>query len=1511
MICLYEKTETNFTYNGLGTLEPIECSFLPSINGVWTLKMTLPVDPEGKSNLIENDKIIKVTDIDCIEEQTSDYQLFRIYDFRKEQNYVYVTALPVGLDARFDTFVRSLKLYNKTAAGALSDINNLSNKYTVSGSGYDSTVKSAEFENANIISILNGEESFVTTWDGEICYDNYNLKVNHRLGTNSTPLDVRYGKNIMGMSYDLDASNVITRLYPKAKSGELLNAIADYKIANEQYVDAENASDYPIPHIYYCEAPYNLVQLSDDGSQEYTASHELYEEIKILTAAWLRESLTNDSVYDGLLNEIELDWILNNYAATSTNDGFIGIAEHIARNIWTNEYHNILSETVKTLIYNAIKAGFDEVLKNTESEFYLGVATKSWRNNFYSYTWDVNGEFRVRAEEDDVAWIYATSKWHQIGEDGYATGVTDSAKWKWYKKKVNGVTIKRYGNKKKNRYLHSQWWKINDVWYWFNANGEGKKGAWLNNTYNEYFDEAEIDYSGSDHTIYEMLLPICIAGEVDLFTLLYRQMTIYCAYLFETDKLSFPTIKLEIDMVDLSRTEEYKDYSYLERIHLGNEVRVYNPRLMPEPSIVRVIGLTYDVLKKCNTEITIGITESSVINLLNSIGQSKETKYVAGDGITIENNVIKVNPPATPYLEDVIVNGASVVRNHKAYLDLDEMGIDESIDVLYGEEAPDDETDGEDKDFYFTLIDNTPQIDEVDYVKYNNMSITSYTVNADGTHNITMQGQKSSVGMIETVDSAYYSGYPYPAWTFNPALSGTWGGWQYGDSWVTAEFQQAEILTKLELKLSITNQETRTAYYAVEGSVSADSPVWTNILKNRTEIALDPNIGEDTVLSFELDDSQAYSILRIRKIGGDYVYCSPKNVIIYSRIGDKHYRSSDYAERVDIPLKNMVVGKSYTLGIDIQYGEGTEFDTGAVSYVSIGGDKRTIYNSYDVQTNNFTFTYSEGDELIICIYQTVGEFTITANSTSMGTDYYLGDLYNKYEDKWFRYKPKEMIGATAISDGESGTVPKPTIADKDKFFKGDGTWAEAGTPITPNPTGTATATMEKISVDGTVYDFASAVSNLMDVDLTNLANGQILKYNSTTQKWESEAESGGASAVSDLTDVKLTNLADKEILEWDAVAEKWKNVANSGGGGGNALILDAQIYSLEEKQVGVWTDGKPLYQKTVWHTTNIINKAWNDVFIADNIEKLVDIEGHWYLNSDGTSVRLPIEYLNGNDRATYLYSKSDITSYNYVGVYPYFNGFDNRIDGVLLTVLYTKTTDRAGSGGYQAYGFSPIIYSEEEREVGVWIDNKPLYAKSFQKQLTPNSANIDVSDLDIENGWIYDGFYDIGVTNLGLNENLASNLYTYTHLNNELNPPYIDCFCAGFNNSTVYVTILYTKTTDVAGSGSYNTLGVPTVHYSENEQVIGTWIDGKPLYQRVYDFSSSVQIATNGTDISSYVDNLATIKYIIDAHVVSEAYQQSMNVLCYKNSNEGKIYAYGFRADSWDKIIIQYTKTTD
>lgn len=47
--------------------------------------------------------------------------------------------------------------------------------------------------------------------------------------------------------------------------------------------------------------------------------------------------------------------------------------------------------------------------------------------------------------------------------------------------------------------------------------------------------------------------------------------------------------------------------------------------------------------------------------------------------------------------------------------------------------------------------------------------------------------------------------------------------------------------------------------------------------------------------------------------------------------------------------------------------------------------------------------------------------------------------------------------------------------------------------------------------------------------------------------------SGGASAMSDLTDVELTNLADGQILKYDSTNQEWVNANESGGGSSGIL----------------------------------------------------------------------------------------------------------------------------------------------------------------------------------------------------------------------------------------------------------------------------------------------------------------------------------------------------------------------
>lgn len=58
IINLYDKSETDFTHNGIMVLQPIEAIVTEEINGDYSLKLTMP----RGSQRIENEQIIKSTD---------------------------------------------------------------------------------------------------------------------------------------------------------------------------------------------------------------------------------------------------------------------------------------------------------------------------------------------------------------------------------------------------------------------------------------------------------------------------------------------------------------------------------------------------------------------------------------------------------------------------------------------------------------------------------------------------------------------------------------------------------------------------------------------------------------------------------------------------------------------------------------------------------------------------------------------------------------------------------------------------------------------------------------------------------------------------------------------------------------------------------------------------------------------------------------------------------------------------------------------------------------------------------------------------------------------------------------------------------------------------------------------------------------------------------------------------------------------------------------------------------
>jgi len=80
----------------------------------------------------------------------------------------------------------------------------------------------------------------------------------------------------------------------------------------------------------------------------------------------------------------------------------------------------------------------------------------------------------------------------------------------------------------------------------------------------------------------------------------------------------------------------------------------------------------------------------------------------------------------------------------------------------------------------------------------------------------------------------------------------------------------------------------------------------------------------------------------------------------------------------------------------------------------------------------------------------------------------------------------------------------------------------------------------------------TVLANLTDVDLNNLADGQIIAYDSTTQKWKNIT---GGNSIAGLSDVSLTNLSANQLLRYNATTQKWENYSLSAATSSNMGLV--------------------------------------------------------------------------------------------------------------------------------------------------------------------------------------------------------------------------------------------------------------------------------------------------------------------------------------------------------------------
>lgn len=231
MIQIYKKKNTNFSKNGDSPIFPSSAVVNAELNGAWTLELEHLIDDGGIWKLIEEEAVIKVPSF-------NGDQLFHVRKIEKSDSGIEAKAEPIFLDAKDDCFLTDVRPTGKNGQQALDIMCAANKKYTAESNITRATT--AYYQYKNLISAINGDDSnsFVNRWGGEILYDNYKVIINERVG-GDYGVELLYGKNIKadGLTEEIDMSDVVTRIYPKAYNG--------YKMSKNGYVDSPLIDNYP------------------------------------------------------------------------------------------------------------------------------------------------------------------------------------------------------------------------------------------------------------------------------------------------------------------------------------------------------------------------------------------------------------------------------------------------------------------------------------------------------------------------------------------------------------------------------------------------------------------------------------------------------------------------------------------------------------------------------------------------------------------------------------------------------------------------------------------------------------------------------------------------------------------------------------------------------------------------------------------------------------------------------------------------------------------------------------------------------------------------------------------------------------------------------------------------------------------------------------------------------------------------------------------------------------------
>ena len=202
-------------------------------------------------------------------------QPFRIYRVVPELDKVTAYARHVFYDL-LDNMIRKLEPGSPdTGATVVQSLSEgcLSEHPFTFYSDLTSTAEEVSFENKNPVDCLLGSDGIIEKFGGELQRDWFDVFIVDRIGSD-TNIEIRQGKNLTGIKYDVDMTDVTTRIMPTGqdKDGKVL-------YLPEIYVDSPLVESYPSPKWMHLDVS-GAKEVTKGKSSEKKSKSQCYTEMR-------------------------------------------------------------------------------------------------------------------------------------------------------------------------------------------------------------------------------------------------------------------------------------------------------------------------------------------------------------------------------------------------------------------------------------------------------------------------------------------------------------------------------------------------------------------------------------------------------------------------------------------------------------------------------------------------------------------------------------------------------------------------------------------------------------------------------------------------------------------------------------------------------------------------------------------------------------------------------------------------------------------------------------------------------------------------------------------------------------------------------------------------------------------------------------------------------------------------------------------------------------------------------